>query len=129
MPASRSPRAIAATETHVAALVSMNGTGVSLGLAEVFVVIAIGGTLSGLRVPRRFAIAGLTLAIVMAAGIWVFGEAFGTILTGSGTDPNTGPLLILLAVAYWPATTRQWSHCERGGQDVVQARARVEGTA
>ena len=38
--------------------------------------------------------------------IWVFGEALGRILTGGGTDPNSGPLLILLALAYWPVRTR-----------------------
>jgi hypothetical protein len=27
---------------------------------------------------------------------------FGGILAGSGTDPNTGPVLVLLAAAYWP---------------------------
>ena len=43
------------------------------------------------------------LAVVVAAAIWVFGEAFGGILTGGGTDPNSGPLLALLALAYWPA--------------------------
>jgi hypothetical protein len=42
-------------------------------------------------------------AIVVAALIWVFGEALGAIFTGSGTDPNSGPLLALLALAYWPA--------------------------
>ena len=40
---------------------------------------------------------------MIAAVIWVFGEAFGVILTGGGTDPNSGPLLALLALAYWPA--------------------------
>ena len=39
---------------------------------------------------------------MIATVIWVFGEAFGTILTGGGTDPNSGPLLALLALAYWP---------------------------
>jgi hypothetical protein len=37
--------------------------------------------------------------------IWVFGEALGGILTGVGTDPNSGPLLALLALAYWPLRT------------------------
>jgi hypothetical protein len=32
----------------------------------------------------------------------VLAENLGGILTGQGTDPNTGPLLILLAFAYWP---------------------------
>ena len=34
--------------------------------------------------------------------IWVVAENFGGILAGSGTDPNTGPVLVLLAAAYWP---------------------------
>ena len=46
--------------------------------------------------------AGLVLAIVLAALFWVFGEAFGGVFTGMATDPNTGPLLALLAIAYWP---------------------------
>jgi hypothetical protein len=37
--------------------------------------------------------------------IWIFGEAFGVIFTGGGTDPNSGPLLALLALTYWPVTT------------------------
>jgi hypothetical protein len=42
--------------------------------------------------------------MVVAAVIWVVGEAFGAIFTGAGTDPNSGPLLALLALAYWPAS-------------------------
>lgn len=51
--------------------------------------------------------AGLVLAMVLAVVIWVTGEAFGDVLTGQATDPNTGPLLVLLALAYWPATGRR----------------------
>ncbi len=58
---------------------------------------------AGVYLPTRYAKATLILAIVIAAVIWVFGEAFGTILTGGGTDPNSGPLLALLALTYWPA--------------------------
>ena len=39
----------------------------------------------------------------MAAVFWVFGQAFGEIMTGGATDPNSAPLLALLALAYWPA--------------------------
>ena len=46
--------------------------------------------------------ATVVLAIVVAVVIWVFGEAFGAILAGGATDPNSGLLLILLAAAYWP---------------------------
>jgi hypothetical protein len=44
----------------------------------------------------------LIVAALTALGIWALGEHFGAMFTGSGTDPSTGPLLILLAAAYWP---------------------------
>jgi len=44
----------------------------------------------------------LTLSIILAMAIWAIGENFGGILTGQATDPNTGPLLVLLAFAFWP---------------------------
>jgi hypothetical protein len=45
----------------------------------------------------------LVLAVVVAAVIWVFGEAFGAIMAGGATDVNSGPLLALLALSYWPS--------------------------
>jgi hypothetical protein len=56
----------------------------------------------GVFLPPPLARGTLILALVVAAVIWVFGEAFGTILAGGGTDPNSAPLLALLALAYWP---------------------------
>jgi hypothetical protein len=47
--------------------------------------------------------ASLLLAIVVTLVIWVVTEAFGGILAGGATDPNSGPPLVLLALAYWPA--------------------------
>jgi len=69
-------------------------------LAVALVVIAV-----GVYLPRPAARATVVLAIVVAAVIWVFGEAFGAILAGGATDPNSGLLLILLAAAYWPVRT------------------------
>ena len=66
-------------------------------LAVALVIVAV-----GVYLPPPLARATLILAIVVAAVIWVVGEAFGAILTGGGTDPNSGPLLALLALAYWP---------------------------
>ncbi len=37
--------------------------------------------------------------------IWVVVQALGGILASGATDPNSGPLLVLLALAYWPART------------------------
>ena len=45
-------------------------------------------------------------AIALAAVLWVVGEDFGQIFTGAATDPNSGPLLVLLALAYWPIRGR-----------------------
>ena len=45
-----------------------------------------------------FLVAGAALAL----DYWVFGEAFGQPFTGIATDPNTGPLLVLLALALYP---------------------------
>ncbi len=41
----------------------------------------------------------LVLGSVIALFCWVFGQSFGGILTGTATDPNTGPLIVLLALA------------------------------
>ncbi len=43
--------------------------------------------------------------MVVSAVIWVAGQDLGGILTGTETDPSSGPLLILLALAYWPMRT------------------------
>jgi len=91
------PGWLASLDKGAASLVSGQGLAASIVLAVALAVIAV-----GVYLPPSAARATLLLAIVMAAAIWVFGEAFGTILTGGGTDPNSGPLLALLALTYWP---------------------------
>jgi len=91
------PGWLAALERSAASLVAHQGLTASIVLAIALAIIAI-----GVYLPASAAKATLVLAIVVAAVIWVFGEAFGGILTGGGTDPNSGPLLILLALSYWP---------------------------
>lgn len=66
----------------------------------------------GVFTPPPVARATLILAMLVAAAYWVIGENFGGIFTGQGTDPNSGPLLILLAAAYWPYTPRTRPHPE-----------------
>jgi hypothetical protein len=44
----------------------------------------------------------LAVAIVLNLAYWVIGQGLGGILTGSGTDPNTGPLFIVFALALYP---------------------------
>ena len=91
------PGWLAALDSRAASLVGHSGLAASVVLAAALIVIAL-----GVFLPPPAARATLILALVVAAVIWVVGEAFGTILTGGGTDPNSGPLLALLALAYWP---------------------------
>jgi hypothetical protein len=92
------PGWLAGIENSAAAVVGSHGLAVSIVLAAACVVVA-----AGVWLPRPAARATLVLALVLAAVIWVVGEAFGMILAGGATDPNSGPLLALLALAYWPA--------------------------
>ena len=34
------------------------------------------------------------------------GQDLGALLTGKATDPNTGPILVLIAFCYWPFPRR-----------------------
>jgi hypothetical protein len=74
------------------------GEQASAFLALVFDLVAI-----GIFLPVPYARAAVIVAAAAAAAIWAIGENFGAIFTGSATDPNSGLLLVLLAVAYWPA--------------------------
>jgi hypothetical protein len=68
--------------------------------------------------PQPAARAAIVLAIVTAAAIWL-AEGLGGILTGGGTDPNSGLLLVLLALAYWPLA--------KGAPTAVPGQIRPEG--
>jgi hypothetical protein len=91
------PGWLAALDRGAASLVAHQGLAASIVLAIALVIIAL-----GVYLPSSAAKSTLVLAIMVAAVIWVVGEAFGTIPGGGATDPNSGPLLILLALTYWP---------------------------
>jgi hypothetical protein len=92
------PGWLAGVDKHAAVLVARHGLAASVGLAAVLALIG-----AGVWLPAPAVRAVLALALVLAVAIWVVGEAFGGIFTGQGTDPNTGPLLALLALAFWPS--------------------------
>jgi hypothetical protein len=113
LPASRAPHAIsqmissmapgepgwlAWTDNHAASALSGQGLAASIVLAVACAIVALGTYL-----PPRLARATLILAILVAIVLWL-AEGLGGIFTGSGTDPNTGPLLALLALSFWPTT-------------------------
>jgi len=87
-------------ENQAAAALAGRGLTVSIVLAVALIAVA-----AGVFLPPPLARSTLILALVVAAFIWVLGEAFGQLLTGGATDPNSGPLLALLVGAYWPLAT------------------------
>ncbi|MCL4433991.1 MAG: hypothetical protein M1399_04375 [Actinobacteria bacterium] len=46
----------------------------------------------------------IAVSVVISLFVWIFGEGLGGILTGQGTDPNSGVLLVLLAGCLWVRT-------------------------
>jgi hypothetical protein len=46
--------------------------------------------------------ATLGAASIAAVAFWIVGQDLGAVMTGQGTDPGTGPLLVLLALTLWP---------------------------
>lgn len=92
------PGWLAATDNRVAALIGFHGPLASTVLAALLALVAV-----GVYLPARPARAALGLGMMLAAAFWVLGEAFGALLTGQAPDPGTGPLLALLALAYWPS--------------------------
>ena len=90
------PGWLAAVDRGAATAAGSHGLVISVVLAVAFILIAAGILLPATARPA------LALAIVVGLGIWVVGENFGGIATGTATDPNTRPLLLLLAAAYWP---------------------------
>jgi hypothetical protein len=90
------PTWVAWMDHKAASLVNHHGLGLAVALAIVLSVVALSSYL-----PRPMANAFVVVAGGIGALIWVFGENFGAIFTNGATDVNSGPLLILLAVAYW----------------------------
>jgi hypothetical protein len=95
-----------------------HGTVMAVLLAIVCVIVA-----AGVYAPPQIAQVTVVLAIVTFALIWVAVQDFGGILAGGATDPNSGLLVILLALIYWPLGTSRTAV----GTDLVQLSARKEG--
>ena len=92
------PGWLASIMNHAADLTAGRGTEFLIVLAVLLGAIAVSVYVPSPQVRR----AAVILAFVVAAVIWVIAEAFGGVFQGMGTDPNTGPLLALIAAAYWP---------------------------
>jgi hypothetical protein len=80
---------------EISRLSSARGIEISVALAVLCLLVASG--VFGSRTLRP----ALVVAIGLGLLFWL-AQGLGGILTGQGTDPNTGPLLVLLAACYWP---------------------------
>ena len=129
-PASRAPRAISGMiagmasgqpgwlawiDSHAASALGSHGLIASIVLAAALAAVAAGPYL-----PTRLARAAVVLAIVLAVLIWL-AEGLGGVFTGAGTDPNSGPLLVLLAVAFWPTVPSPTAHSPTAHRPAVTA--------
>lgn len=86
---------------HAAAR-AVAGAGMWVAVVSAVVLVAVG---VGVFARPPVARAALVGAVLVGVVYWVIGENFGVILTGQATDPNSGPLLVLLALTYWPTRT------------------------
>lgn len=91
------PAWLAAIGNHAATLVAHRGLAISIGLAVVLAAIAV-GVFGSTAVARTTVVVAAVLGVV----IWVAAQALGGMFGGQGTDPNSGPLLVVVALAYWP---------------------------
>ena len=94
------PGWLSAINRGAASVISHRGLAASVVLAVLLAVIAV-----GVFLPAPLWRATVVLAVVLSLGIWIVGQDLGTILAGGATDLNSGPLLALVALAYWPRLT------------------------
>ena len=84
-------------DRYSAAYLLHNGTTAAIVLAGLCAFAAASAYL-----PSAVSQTAIVLVVVAFAVIWVAVQDLGGILAGGATDPNSGPLVILLALAYWP---------------------------
>jgi hypothetical protein len=110
------PSWLAHVQLSVAHAFANGGGWVAVVGAALSFVIGLGPLFS--RHTTVFLVAGAALAL----DYWMFGEALGQPFSGIATDPNTGPLLVLLALTLYPNRAP-----ERGGAglDATTARSRT----
>jgi len=88
-------------DTHAAGALNHHGLAASIVLAVLLALVAV-----AVYLPAPAFRTAIVLAVVLAAALWL-AQGMGELFTGMATDPESGPLLALLALAFWPAVTRK----------------------
>lgn len=86
---------LANLQTSLAHTANGHGAAIATALAVLSLAIAAG-------VWTRFRGAALVVGAVLSLVYWVLGQSLGGINTGHATDPNAGPLFVLLALTLMP---------------------------
>jgi hypothetical protein len=101
----RQPGWLARLDRFASTMLLGHGGLVAAVLGLVCVVVAVGVFLQP-PVVR----ATLVLALAVFGVMWVATQNFGGVLAGGATDPSSGPVVMVLALAYWPfSSTRDTS--------------------
>ena len=79
---------------NATAALSHGGNASFLALVAVMSMVGVAG-LAG----RRWQIAAAAVGSVVATAFWVLGQNVGELYSGQSTDPNTGPLIVVMALA------------------------------
>ena len=93
MNASGAPAWFAAIDNHLSLLVPGYGASIVIDLVVLQVFAGL-----GVLMGHRTRLAAVTVGIGLSLAYWVTGQDMGQFWSGIATDPNTGPLLVLLGV-------------------------------
>jgi hypothetical protein len=69
------------------------------GLLLVLVLVAAEALIGLGALSRRSRTPAVALGLILTLAFWVMGQDLGALYTGQATDPNSGPLLALMAIA------------------------------
>lgn len=87
-------------DRHVETLLAGHGGLVAIVVAALFLAVA-----ASVHLGDRALRAGVVVVSIVFLVIWVAVENFGGILAGGATDPNSGPVVVLLALCFWPLSS------------------------
>jgi hypothetical protein len=94
------PGWLAGRHHSAAAILSHGGNAPSITLVAVMALVGLVGLAS-----RPWRMAAAAAGALAAAAFWIIGQNIGQLYSGQATDPNTGPLIVLMAFAL-AGTTR-----------------------
>ena len=95
------PGWLASLHHDAGAVLSHGGNVPFIALVAVMALVGLAG-LAG----RPWRMAAAVVGAVAATAFWVLGQNIGQLYSGQATDPNTGPIIVLMAVALAGTTVR-----------------------